>query len=333
LLALAVGVCVTPRTASADDWTAHASVGVDLGIGSVLTHYTIDARDGGSVLLVSARGSYDIAPDVAVSVLLRNWSLPGDNHATMPGVGARFEPYQGTVGRAYVDAALGVGWTGERTSLAYDVGGGFELDLPAAPGLGLGPFLRFGQVVNPANRGSTDGRAWALGLSGSFHIGRWLAASSAERAHSPNKGGPVHPYVFKLEDSDHDGVSDDADQCPEVPAGRHPDVFRRGCPENDEDSDGVPDSDDVCPATPMGDHPDRARRGCPFEDSDGDGVADFDDHCPEKPGPASKDPATNGCPVAHKAAPMPDQQEAAEDKVPPVLNPTPKRRLSRPPAQ
>ena len=328
---MAATLLLTQNAASAD-WTARSAVGLDLGIGSVITRYDGDAPDRGSVLLVSARGSYDVAPDVTVAVLLRQWSLPGSNHATMPSLGARFEPYQGALGRAFVDGALGVAFTDDRTSLGYDVGGGFELDLPTTSGLGLGPFARFGQVVNPSSRGSADGRAWAFGISSTFHIGRWSAATACHRAQAPNKGAPVRPYVFKLEDADHDGVSDDADQCPEVPAGRHPDVFRRGCPENDEDGDGVPDGDDVCPATPAGDQPDRARKGCPLIDSDGDGVADFDDHCPDRPGPATRDAATNGCPVPRQAAPMPETEESAADKEPPVMTPTPKRRLTRTPA-
>jgi hypothetical protein len=95
-----------------------------------------------------------------------------------------------------------------------------------------------------------------------------------------------------------------------VPAGKHPDSFRPGCPENDEDKDGVPDSDDICPTDPMGDTPDRKRKGCPFIDSDGDGIADEDDHCPNEAGPQTDDPKTNGCFPKGKAAPLPEQRES-----------------------
>ena len=313
------------------DLADKTSIGLDLGIGSVLTAYSPDAQDGGSVLLLSLRGSYDVSDDIALQLLFRQWSLPGSNHATMPGFGARFEPFRGTLGRAFLDAALGPAWTRDRVALAYDLGVGFELDVGLVPGLGLGPFFRYGQVINPANQSSADGRAWALGLSGTFRIGPWSTAAAADRAHAPNKGKPVRPFTFKVGDTDHDGVSDERDQCPEVPAGRYPDAFRAGCPENDEDGDGIPDSDDVCPTDAPGDHPDPARKGCPFIDSDGDGVADPDDHCPDKPGPATKDPATNGCPVVKKAAVQPDeQQEAPSDASTSDLKPVSKRRLSRP---
>jgi Thrombospondin type 3 repeat len=329
-LAMATAIALAGNPASAD-WTARSTVGVDLGLGGVLTGYSPEARDGGSILLTSVSGRYDLAPDLAFMVLFRQWFLPGSNHATMPGVGVRFEPYQGPVGCAFVDAALGLALTQDRATLGFDVGGGFEVDVPPAPGLGLGPFFRYGQVVNPADQGSNDGRAWALGISGSFRIGRWLAATATARSHPAS--APRHPFVFKVADSDHDGVSDDVDQCPEVPAGPHPDAFRAGCPENDEDGDGVPDSDDVCPTTPVGDQPDPARAGCPLVDSDGDGVADPDDHCPDKPGPATSDPATSGCPVARKAAPPPaHEDETTGDRALTAPSPATKRRLTRTPA-
>lgn len=329
---LAIGSLLAPRSAvAAEDWTDKTAVGLDLGFGSVLTAYSPQAQDGGSDLLLSVRGSYDFSPDFALQLVFRQWALPGSNHATMPGVGTRFDAFRGTLGRAFLDAALGPAWTQDRVALAFDLGVGYELDVSLIPGLGLGPFFRYGQVVNPANQSSNDGRAWALGLSGTFRIGPWSTAAAANRAHAPNAGRPVRPFTFKVEDTDHDGVSDERDQCPEVPAGRHPDAFRPGCPENDEDGDGVPDSDDVCPTDPAGDHPDRARLGCPFIDSDGDGIADPDDHCPDKPGPATKDPATNGCPVVKKAAVQPDEVEPTRsDASTSDLKPVSKHRLKGP---
>jgi OmpA-OmpF porin, OOP family len=50
-------------------------------------------------------------------------------------------------------------------------------------------------------------------------------------------------------DRDHDGISDDEDQCPDVAEDRDGDRDLDGCPEEDLDSDhdGVPDRDDQCP--------------------------------------------------------------------------------------
>jgi len=84
-----------------------------------------------------------------------------------------------------------------------------------------------------------------------------------------SKGCPI--------DSDHDGVYDGIDKCPGTPAGAHVDAI--GCP-TDADADGVPDGIDQCPNTPAGVHVDA--KGCPV-DSDGDGIPDGVDLCPSTP--------------------------------------------------
>jgi len=75
-------------------------------------------------------------------------------------------------------------------------------------------------------------------------------------------------------DSDHDGVDDVNDNCPNTPAGVVVDTV--GCP-LDGDNDGVYDSDDKCPNTPAGVSVDAS--GCAL-DSDGDGVSNVKDECP-----------------------------------------------------
>src|SRR3989475_785491 len=96
-----------------------------------------------------------------------------------------------------------------------------------------------------------------------------------------SKGCPI--------DSDHDGVYDGIDKCPGTPAGAHVDAI--GCP-TDADADGVPDGIDQCPNTPAGVHVDA--KGCPV-DSDGDGIPDGVDLCPSTPTGAAVDAA--GCPL------------------------------------
>jgi OmpA-OmpF porin, OOP family len=82
-------------------------------------------------------------------------------------------------------------------------------------------------------------------------------------------------YFFGGElDSDHDGVADSKDKCPDTPKGVK--VDKVGCP-IDSDHDGVPDYLDKCPDTPAGVKVDAV--GCPI-DSDGDGVPDYLDKCP-----------------------------------------------------
>lgn len=93
----------------------------------------------------------------------------------------------------------------------------------------------------------------------------------------------------KFVDSDHDGVEDGLDRCPNSPAGATVDAY--GC-ETDSDGDGVKDSMDKCPDTGRGIRVDSD--GCPIAvDSDGDGVTDDKDKCPGTPAGVTVD--ANGC--------------------------------------
>ncbi len=99
-------------------------------------------------------------------------------------------------------------------------------------------------------------------------------------------------------DSDRDGVYDGLDQCPGTPVGAR--VNAKGCP-SDEDGDGVLDGLDQCPSTPAGARVDA--KGCPI-DSDGDGVPDGVDQCPNTPTGAIVDKA--GCPLDSDMDGVPD---------------------------
>lgn len=107
-----------------------------------------------------------------------------------------------------------------------------------------------------------------------------------------------HPEVFaglslgfggKPKDTDHDGVPDRADSCPETPIGARVDAS--GCP-IDGDGDGVPDGIDLCDKTPAGAKVDAS--GCPT-DSDKDGVFDGIDQCASTPAGSKVD--AKGCPM------------------------------------
>ena len=93
-------------------------------------------------------------------------------------------------------------------------------------------------------------------------------------------GIKVSSLYFMPSDRDGDKVSDDIDECIDVPGLW---VFK-GCP--DTDGDGIVDSEDVCPKVPG--LPEL--KGCP--DTDGDGVKDSADECPEVAGLKELD----GCP-------------------------------------
>jgi OOP family OmpA-OmpF porin len=107
-------------------------------------------------------------------------------------------------------------------------------------------------------------------------------------------------FKFGAKDSDHDGVSDKDDACPEVAGLKK----FKGCP--DTDGDGIQDSADACPDV----FGLAALNGCP--DADGDGVADKDDACPNEFGLA----ALNGCPDADA-----DGVADKDDKCPNIAGP------------
>jgi outer membrane protein OmpA-like peptidoglycan-associated protein len=94
-------------------------------------------------------------------------------------------------------------------------------------------------------------------------------------------GLTVHVGRSPLRDSDHDGVVDRVDVCPNTPRGEV--IDGRGCPlPKDADADGVVDAVDKCPATPAGDAVDL--NGCSLpKDADRDGVVDGTDRCPGTP--------------------------------------------------
>jgi hypothetical protein len=320
----------TPTSAPSDDWTMHTALGLDLGVGSTISSYSQDSGPSATLFFMALRGTYDLSPQFQALLTLRQWWLPSADHATMFGLGARYEPFVYSYGRVFFDAALGPTSTSFAWAFGYDLGGGIELDLPDAPGFGLGPYLRYGSVVNPDRRESDDGRAWNLGVSFTYHFGRAAAAAASEPEH---RATPRGSYRISIPDTDRDGVPDDEDQCPTTPAGPHPDPFRPGCPEADEDADGVPDVDDACPVTPPGPKPDPKRPGCPFIDTDGDGISDADDACPTRPGPASPEPAKNGCPDPRSprvAPPPPPPPSATDEELAP--KPVKKRHVVRPPA-
>jgi hypothetical protein len=186
------------------------------------------------------------------------------------------------------------------------------------PGMSIGPYARYGSVINPDRAFKDDGHAWTVGAAFTYHFGRAaLGAGSGGSVHRRTGGGSYH---ITIPDTDGDGVGDDQDQCRTVKQGNHPDPFKLGCPENDEDGDNIPDIDDACPMTPPGGTPDPKRPGCPLLDSDGDGISNSDDACPTRSGVANEDPGRNGCPPGKRRSTVGEP----EVEPPPEASPGPK---------
>ena len=255
---------------ASDDWTLHMAIGLDLGRGR--DDHRLQRRSPAPTGRCSSppcAATYDLKHGFAGMLTLRQWWLPGPNHALMIGFGTRFEPFVYNWGRIFFDAALGPVSTANAWTFGYDLGAGIEFDLPDVPGFSIGPYFRYGQVINPdKTRQATTGLAWSAGASFTYHFGR---AAAAPKTSSDHRRSSAAPGTSASPTPTSDGVPDDEDQCKSTPAGAHPDPFRPGCPEGDEDGDGVPDVDDACPVTPPGPKPDPKRPGCPFLDTDGDG--------------------------------------------------------------
>ena len=113
-------------------------------------------------------------------------------------------------------------------------------------------------------------------------------------------------YYFGVNtDTDHDGVKDKVDVCPDTPQGALVDKY--GCP-LDSDGDGVFDGIDLCPDTPKGALVDIT--GCPL-DSDQDGVYDGLDKCPNTPKGVVVDMV--GCPLDSDKDGVPDFRDKQID--------------------
>jgi outer membrane protein OmpA-like peptidoglycan-associated protein len=119
--------------------------------------------------------------------------------------------------------------------------------------------------------------------------GKYGFSTSASVIASPDKMADFVKMVFleRSLDSDHDGVFNTHDECPNTPRGILVDHF--GCPK-DSDIDGVFDSNDQCPTTPKGIMVDEM--GCPY-DRDQDNVQDYLDKCLGTPLGAKVD--SQGC--------------------------------------
>lgn len=100
---------------------------------------------------------------------------------------------------------------------------------------------------------------------------------------------PPKKKVATVKDSDHDGVPNSQDQCPNTPKGVR--VNSKGCA-IDSDHDGVPNYKDKCPDTPKGVQVNS--KGCAL-DSDHDGVPNYKDKCPNTP--KGEQVNANGCAV------------------------------------
>jgi len=321
---VALGAAATfSRTARADDFDL--TINAEGGAGAMLSSPQRDALKYNLALEGAVRAGIVIADPLTLQLDFGSWWFPsseGYGRATLLGFGLRFDPELSDVGRFVVDGHTGVGLTGNVERAMFDAGLGFEFALSKS--WGLGPVVRYGQVVHDESVDTTgDAKFFAVALSLTYRPTHTppapppppppppAPAAPADTDHDgvpdasdvcPTDAAGVHPDTRANRrgcpalDGDNDGVTDDVDQCVDVPQGPAPDPTRLGCPDGDDDKDGVPNHQDQCPAEPAGLQPDPARAGCPAPDKDKDSVPDAVDACPDKAGAPSSDPKKNGCP-------------------------------------
>ncbi|HEX5005079.1 MAG TPA: OmpA family protein [Gemmatimonadales bacterium] len=243
-------------------------------------------------------------------------TLPDSTPVTTQGLTGRLLVHLPLRGSA--TALFGAGYSRHRYF------GGLDVDQEGLAGLvgfrfGFGPRLGLrleatadyvappgGQVERQWDLGVQVGMsmyAGPLGPRDSDHDG---VPNAEDRCPESSRGAPVDPTGCDLaRDSDGDGVLDGGDQCPDTPPGQRVDLT--GC-NADSDGDGVLNAVDRCPATPPGVITDPF--GCPPPqppvDSDDDGVPDDRDRCPGTRPDAPVDAL--GCPLPQATpAPTPER--------------------------
>jgi hypothetical protein len=304
------------RFAGGVDGVGLGDVGIDIS-GLVLDAHPGDNRVGlavaagvtapsGNTQAFASQGGWTGRPR-----LVFEWRAPHDRVALGAEVGAILRgerqlggldvTHQLSYGLAMrVNLVGGLMALAEGRGLANAAAGISSAQAPFEVALGLRWRSSFGLQLEAAGTvgltqgyGTPDGRViFGLRYFATFKRGQ-KSAAPADSDHDgiddefdfcPDKPGKMDNHGCPPADSDGDGLEDDLDKCPNEKGS----ITNMGCPEFDSDQDGVPDRLDKCPETPGP----SSNLGCPDNDRDHDGVADDKDRCPDQSG----SPANDGCP-------------------------------------
>src|SRR6266852_715454 len=173
---------------------------------------------------------------------------------------------------------------------SFQIGGGYVRQL-----------YRSGQHFNDNGVTGLAGFRFGLTEAGGLRTGvtaDWITSPDQSRVgHYVNWGIQVGLGLMlnNKYDSDHDGVKDNVDKCPNTPPGEKVDANGCSASQLDADADGVPDAVDKCPNTPKGEPVDASGCSESQKDDDNDGVPNSRDKCPNTPQGQVVD--ENGCPV------------------------------------
>ncbi len=190
---------------------------------------------------------------------------------------------------------------------------GSELQLGAAVAyadhvraFSVGPELLLSTVVVGGSPFGTSYTSLELLLGAHYHILRQvLAGLAVGTAFLREPGTPDARVILRIayaperkldKDTDHDGILDSKDRCPNDPEDKDGFEDQDGCPDPDNDKDGILDVNDSCPNEPEDKDGFQDSDGCPDPDNDKDGILDKDDKCPNEPEDKDGFEDSDGCP-------------------------------------
>ena len=179
---------------------------------------------------------------------------------------------------AFHDGRLGLGF-----DAGYRYRSHHPADLPWGDEITLGPWLSVGLTRALTLRvEGFGGKQVSTRVAGAdfpfellagidYAVGNWDVYGGASRGITDGIGDPAIRILGGVryrqntgrhegfEDSDHDGIPDKDDRCPNEPEDEDGFEDADGCPDPDNDEDGIPDAQDECPELKG----DRAHDGCP----------------------------------------------------------------------
>jgi outer membrane protein OmpA-like peptidoglycan-associated protein len=269
------GMGAYPLTAPQNDWFG---VGAAVGVGvykSLAPVFSMGLKLRGLWLRENSGGTAEVQQGVLGAGMLALRVRPFGRHDD--------------VRRAtgfWIEGAGGAGWTDGFVRPTIEGGLGWLFAISRRTS--IGPTLRYMQVIQPS--GDRDGRDARIAMAG-VEIA-FFDATPVEKKKVP----PAPPAVVKVEDRDHDGVTDNIDQCPDEVEDLDQFQDDDGCPDPDNDQDGIADWQDKCPNEAEDKDGIGDDDGCPETDQDNDGIADEKDKCPLQPEVINGVQDDDGCP-------------------------------------
>jgi hypothetical protein len=150
---------------------AHA-VTVEVGAGTMLSADQRERLGYSQAVRAGLLAGVSMTESLMLQVALGGWWFPSDlgtGRGTMFGLGLRFEPKVGALGRFVLDGHPAITRSGGLPRFGFDAGLGYEL--APQPWLGVGPMLRYGQVRALDADGTDDAKFWSLCLAVTLRTG------------------------------------------------------------------------------------------------------------------------------------------------------------------